>query len=374
MASTTPPTFDPAFVNYTLSLSNRAEQRLTTEAIASEAYHRAVNTEYCPMSHPSSLHQAYSPPAFQSPHSMEPPHPTLWTTPAFYPMQITSGRFSIGVPSSDCSVTMSSSSTATNTTMTTTTITQLAPSMHRSNDTTRLLQSSLDILNEEYFQLREELMECSSHILDREYAARLMQYSLDILNEEYFRRREELFQNALHILDEEYRRKRADLESQRRLQQEDQSTTTTATIPQTTTIEIQTFPYIDTQGQPTETLVDTKQEVDFLLERRICRPSKSNWASPLQMEYKPEDKWTRYYDYRQLNKLTKPVRIPPFIQEPALHGKPVFSKEEPERAFSPIPIYKKISSRLRYPEIQRHPNTEHNGSTTVITDLGHQPA
>lgn len=84
-----------------------------------------------------------------------------------------------------------------------------------------------------------------------------------------------------------------------------------------------------------------QEEFADLMEKGICRPSKSNWASPLHMAKKPNGGWRPCGDYRKLNAITKPDRYPiAFIGDFThfLHGKKIFSVVDLRKAFHQITI------------------------------------
>lgn len=109
---------------------------------------------------------------------------------------------------------------------------------------------------------------------------------------------------------------------------------------------------IITTGQPVfarprrlspEKLTAAKAEFDSLMKLGICRPSSSNWASPLHMVRKPDGTWRPCGDYRGLNAVTVPDRYPlPFLHDFSniLAGKRVFSKIDLKKAFHQVPINK----------------------------------
>lgn len=85
-----------------------------------------------------------------------------------------------------------------------------------------------------------------------------------------------------------------------------------------------------------------KREISFLLKAGICRPSKSNWASPAHMKFKEGDgSWRLCGDYRALNKITVRDCYPiPYLQDftTVLHGKKTFAKIDIRKAFHQVPI------------------------------------
>lgn len=112
----------------------------------------------------------------------------------------------------------------------------------------------------------------------------------------------------------------------------------------------QTTHHIEVKGPPVvskprrlsaEKLKAAKDEFEFLMRLGICRPSKSNYASPLHMVLKPNGSYRPCGDYRALNKQTKPDRYPlPHLQDftSILHGKTVFTTIDLNRAYHQIPI------------------------------------
>lgn len=108
--------------------------------------------------------------------------------------------------------------------------------------------------------------------------------------------------------------------------------------------------YIETTGPPVhararplppERYNKVKQEFIKMQEMGICRPSQSEWASPLHVVPKKNGDIRPCGDYRQLNAITKPDRYP----VPRLHdftynlaGKKIFSRIDVNRSFHYIPI------------------------------------
>lgn len=73
----------------------------------------------------------------------------------------------------------------------------------------------------------------------------------------------------------------------------------------------------------------------------ICRPSKSNWSSPLHMVRKPDGSWRPCGDYRNFNAVTVPDRYPlPYLHDftNILRGKKVFTKIDLQKAFHQVPV------------------------------------
>lgn len=108
--------------------------------------------------------------------------------------------------------------------------------------------------------------------------------------------------------------------------------------------------HIATNGRPVserprrlapDKLIIAKEEFRQLMEQGICRPSDSNWASPLHLVKKADGTWRPCGDYSRLNSITVPDRYPvPHIHDFAhtFHGNKVFSKIDLTKAYNQIPV------------------------------------
>jgi hypothetical protein len=70
-----------------------------------------------------------------------------------------------------------------------------------------------------------------------------------------------------------------------------------------------------------------KREFEELIAQGVCRPSMSNWSSPLHMVPKKNGEWRPCGDYRLLNGITKPDKYPvPHMQDfvVMLHNKRIY--------------------------------------------------
>lgn len=92
---------------------------------------------------------------------------------------------------------------------------------------------------------------------------------------------------------------------------------------------------------PTDKLDAARDEFESLMKAGICRPSSSNWSSPLHMVKKPDGSWRPCGDYRALNAVTKPDKYPiPYLTDFTnnLRGCTIFSKIDLHKAFHQVPI------------------------------------
>lgn len=109
--------------------------------------------------------------------------------------------------------------------------------------------------------------------------------------------------------------------------------------------------YIETTGPPVyakarplppDRYEKVKEEFKIMVELGICRPSKSEWASPLHVVPKKNGEIRPCGDFRRLNAITKPDRYPiPRLQDFTylLAGKKtVFSRLDLNRAYHFIPV------------------------------------
>lgn len=98
------------------------------------------------------------------------------------------------------------------------------------------------------------------------------------------------------------------------------------------------------------------REFQFMMDKSICRPSSSPWASPLHLVSKKNGTWRSCGDYRTLNSIAVPDSYPiPNIQDFAykLHDKKIFSTLDLVRAYFQVPV-----------------NEEDIPKTAVITPFG----
>lgn len=105
--------------------------------------------------------------------------------------------------------------------------------------------------------------------------------------------------------------------------------------PYGTTTKSTILHHIETNGPP------ARAEFEYLMKIGICRPSSSNWSSPLHMVKKPDGTWRPCGDYRALNARTIPDRHPlPYLTDftSNLRGKVIFSKIDLQKAFHQVPI------------------------------------
>lgn len=84
-----------------------------------------------------------------------------------------------------------------------------------------------------------------------------------------------------------------------------------------------------------------KDEFEFMMQKGICQPSKSEWASPLHLVEKKSGGCRPCGDYRRLNNVTVPDKYPtPLLQDfkHQLAGKNIFTMLDLTRAYHQIPL------------------------------------
>lgn len=108
--------------------------------------------------------------------------------------------------------------------------------------------------------------------------------------------------------------------------------------------------HIETRGTPVFArsrklppikLHQAKQEFELMIQKGICRPSNSAWASPLHMVRKSDGTWRPCGDYRALNTKTIPDKYPVRLIHDFtsnLFGKTVFSTIDLRKAYHQIPM------------------------------------
>lgn len=130
----------------------------------------------------------------------------------------------------------------------------------------------------------------------------------------------------------------------------DEFPTLTKLTPTGVSTEAAVIHHIETTGPPVtarprrlpnDKLDAARDEFETLMRAGICRPSKSNWSSPLHMVKKSDGKWRPCGDYRSLNAVTKPDKYPiPYLTDftSNLRGCTIFSKIDLHKAFHQVPI------------------------------------
>lgn len=125
---------------------------------------------------------------------------------------------------------------------------------------------------------------------------------------------------------------------------------TTLAPPGTSTCS-QAIHYIETTGPPVTARVRHLQpekynaartEFEQLLKLGICRPSKSNWSSPLHMVPKANGTYRPCGDYRRLNDITVPDKYPiPYLHDFThnIRGCTIFTKLDLTKAYHQVPIH-----------------------------------
>lgn len=117
--------------------------------------------------------------------------------------------------------------------------------------------------------------------------------------------------------------------------------------------KVQVTHFIETTGRPVtarvrqlppDKLMAAKAEFNELLRLGICRPSKSNYASPLHLVRKANGDWRPCGDYKRLNASTTPDLYPvPLLRDfqSILHRRNFFSRIDLRKAYHQIPMEQK---------------------------------
>lgn len=113
----------------------------------------------------------------------------------------------------------------------------------------------------------------------------------------------------------------------------------------------QAIHHIETTGPPVtararhlqpEKFNIARKEFESLMQIGICRPSKSNWSSPLHLVKKSDHTWRPCGDYRGLNAVTVPDKYPlPYLHDFTMNirGCTIFTKLDLKKAFHQVPIH-----------------------------------
>lgn len=92
---------------------------------------------------------------------------------------------------------------------------------------------------------------------------------------------------------------------------------------------------------PPDKYAAAKKEFEELLALGICRPSTSNWSTPLHLVKKKDGNWRPCGDYRRLNAVTVPDKYPiPHIHDfgRVVENRKMFSVIDLRKAFHQVPV------------------------------------